>query len=477
MKTIIGIVVCLFLTRGTVSAGGGNALALNFDGSNDYVQTQVPYSLSSWTYECWVIAPTAPGSLNSSGPMYGENAGITWNHSSSAFRGVAFVRDASGAYLSASFGALSSNTWYHLAATYDGSVLKSYKNGVLMNTTTSVGGGVFSPVSGNLKLGAHPLLSGFFSGIIDEARVWDYARTCEEINDHMNLEFYSSSTGLIASYNFNESASVNGNNTSITALYNSANSVADGVLTNFGLNGAGSNFITGGPFNAPLQCQGGGTSVACEALRFDGVDDHIVLPTDGVFNVTEGTIEAWIKTSASNSGYQGIVVKEFAYGIFLMNNKLGAFNWPIGTAITTTTNLNDGNWHHVAMAFEIGIPSGIKLYIDGSLSATGTIINVSGQSGTLIIGNNESQNSYFEGSIDGVRFWNRALCGEEIFNNMNCQIVGAVPDLVAVYNFNQGQTFTDNSSEITLVDASGNGYDGMLTNFNLSSGNTTSNWV
>ena len=41
-----------------------------------------------------------------------------------------------GAWYPASFGPLAANTWYFLAATYDGETLTAYTNGVLVSTNT-----------------------------------------------------------------------------------------------------------------------------------------------------------------------------------------------------------------------------------------------------------------------------------------------------------------------------------------------------
>lgn len=74
-------------------------------------------------------------------------------------------------------------SWYHIAGTYDGSYLKVYVNGVLENSVA---------LSGDLHTETFPLVAGgstwgsarpwlFFSGTIDEVKVYNCARTAEEI--------------------------------------------------------------------------------------------------------------------------------------------------------------------------------------------------------------------------------------------------------------------------------------------------------
>ena len=54
----------------------------------------------------------------------------------------------------------------------------------------------------------------------------------------------------------------------------------------------------------------------------------------------------------------------------------------------------------------------------------------------------------FQGGIDEVRIWTRTLTQEEIQANMNGELSGDEPGLVAYYNFNEsaGQTAYDNTS-------------------------------
>ena len=60
------------------------------------------------------------------------------------------------------------------------------------------------------------------------------------------------------------------------------------------------------------------------SLYFDGTNDKVDLPASTHANIsTNGTIETWIKTSANNSGYRGIVVRSNYYSLFLIDNKLG----------------------------------------------------------------------------------------------------------------------------------------------------------
>lgn len=77
-------------------------------------------------------------------------------------------------------------TWYHIAGTYDGTTEKVYVDGVMENS---------APVSGSLSGYSDPLSIGsycygtmnFFHGAIDEVKIYNYARSAEEIqNDYVS---------------------------------------------------------------------------------------------------------------------------------------------------------------------------------------------------------------------------------------------------------------------------------------------------
>jgi len=86
-----------------------------------------------------------------------------------------------GAWYAASYMPLEANTWYHLAATYDGSVFNAYRDGVLITSNPAPSGPPDSE-SGTLKLGRHATsANNYFTGTVDNVRVYDKALTVEEI--------------------------------------------------------------------------------------------------------------------------------------------------------------------------------------------------------------------------------------------------------------------------------------------------------
>lgn len=115
-------VTCAVLPLSALAQSGSS---LNFDGVDDYVSTPITFDLGEWTYECWVKSPLSPSSTGYNGPMYGANVGIVWNHANAQFRGAAAVQAADEEFFTADYDLLETDTWYHLAATYDGTVLRA----------------------------------------------------------------------------------------------------------------------------------------------------------------------------------------------------------------------------------------------------------------------------------------------------------------------------------------------------------------
>ncbi len=129
---------------------------------------------------------------------------------------------------------LQNNVWYHVAATYDGTDWNLYINGNLeLNSTVAR-----LPQSASIQHAAlgtamtsTGVPAGYFAGVMDEARIWNYARTMQQIRDSINAQINSNPAGLTGRWAMNDSTGVT-------------------------LAGTGSSGINGTRVNAPLSVAG-----------------------------------------------------------------------------------------------------------------------------------------------------------------------------------------------------------------------------
>lgn len=221
--------------------------ALNFDGTNDYVQTSYPGILdtNNRTFEAWInVSPSAPSS-NLTILDYGLNsAGSRNTFVVDGSRGIRFTSGGTNANLNSPAGVIQPGQWEHVAFVLNSGVGYLYVNG------TQVATGNLSSVNtpaNNTDVRFGERISGGsipFSGFLDEVRIWNVARTAAEINASMNEEFCDAIPGLGAYFKMNQGVA-RGNNSSLASLENFVKT-GDGTFMNFALSGATSNFDTTG---------------------------------------------------------------------------------------------------------------------------------------------------------------------------------------------------------------------------------------
>jgi hypothetical protein len=217
-------------------------------------------------------------------------------------------------------------------------------------------------------------------------------------------------------------------------------------------------------------------------FNFDGIDDFIdcgIAITNTLKGTDKLTVEAWVYPTQNTVGKSiiGNHQSNTQFDIQQTNDKYTFFIGFGSYAVTTASNsvvLN--TWQHIAGVFD---DTSLKFYINGVLSGTTAVpstyaLNVNCAT-NLWIGKSAFGGENFQGSIDEVRIWNRAVCQGEIQKNMNGIIPTTANQLLANYHFEQGVIGGNNTSVTSLLDLSGNAYNGTVTNAALTG--TTSNWV
>jgi hypothetical protein len=219
------------------------------------------------------------------------------------------------------------------------------------------------------------------------------------------------------------------------------------------------------------------------SITFDGFSSYASPANQTNLNITDSlTIEAWINpnsfafNSANNSivckhgwssGEGGFVLRcggagEVSFNIAGLDVNQNPTSWK--EVLSPTNALTLGTWTHVAGSYD---GQNLKLYINGVeqnvIAFAGSIVASPNYPLTLGKLSDPGQFSqrYFDGKIDEVRIWHRALPAAEILANMNKHIdpVAAV-DLVSYWRFNEGSgsnsTDLQSGNDITL---NGNGWD------------------
>nr|AHN98026.1 Glucose/sorbosone dehydrogenase [uncultured bacterium lac193] len=177
------------ISGATWAATGRYGRALSFDGVNDWITIADAAELdltSGMTLEAWVNPASSGGARTVLfKEMTAAHAYLLYSDAASAGgRPTTSVRQA-GANVSASgSAAVGLNTWTHLAATYDGATLRLYVNGTAVGSTALTG--PLDTTTGPLRIGGNAIRSEWFTGLIDEIRVYNRALTQSEIQIDMN---------------------------------------------------------------------------------------------------------------------------------------------------------------------------------------------------------------------------------------------------------------------------------------------------
>ena len=181
-------------------------------------------------------------------------------------------------------------------------------------------------------------------------------------------------------------------------------------------------------FNAAARIPG----MVGRALRFDGKSAYFEVPASAPgLNAGEEnfTVELWVRTS-NKLHARNIVDKRSAdptgWLIYIRGGSPGfqvAHGSEITDSIATQYPIADGRWHHIAGVARRLPPQAPMIFVDGQLRAqTGRNVTLADidNNAPVWIGRHHAnsyvqrENLYFEGDVDELSFYRRALTPAEI---------------------------------------------------------------
>jgi Concanavalin A-like lectin/glucanases superfamily len=328
-------------------------------------------------------------------------------------------------------------TWTHLALTYDGAVERLYVNGVQVAETATE-----APVTttGELQIGAETEHGEWFSGRIDEVRIYDRVLSGAEVDAGMETPIQTPKQDPVAAYSFDEGT---------------GSTVAD---------------VTGDGHTATIEGAKWVRGRYGDGLEFKGSEHNVVkVPASSELNFEEEfTLEAWIRPASSTDKLAPIVGKttgggsgssSLSYYLYAGNSEskpYGEVQHSLGTGkrATATSAPPGATWTHVALTYDGAVE---RLYVNGAqVAETATEAPVT-TTGELQIGAESEHGEWFSGRIDEVRIYNRALNGAEVGSDMEAPLITPKQGPVAAYSFDEGEP-----GVTTVADVTGDGHTGTI---------------
>ena len=163
------------------------------------------------------------------------------------------------------------------------------------------------------------------------------------------------------------------------------------------------------------------------ALRFDGVNDHVIFPNEIRFRPNSShALSLWLRTSQIDR-YDIISQRingpadpsSINFGVIINKNFQGSIEFAdpgynVGSNISTSYNLSTDLWNHLAFVKNIERKE-LSIWINGVLISKEPLKDADFQiQGQLYFGTDPNRVLHYSGLVDNVRFYNRALEQEEI---------------------------------------------------------------
>ncbi len=365
------------------SGNGQIGDALIFDGPNDRINLpdidndlQAGFSVVAW------INPENTNGYRAIAGTHTSQGFMTFVHNGK----LAFaLRTDSGTRKLKSHGTIVVNQWQHIAATYDGTVMTWYIDGVEVGSEPHTG-----QVSdrNNGYIGWSGWSSEYFDGGIDDVRLYDNSLSNSQINDLYN----GGQSPLPDSAGHWPLDEQNGTTAGDVSGQNHDGSLVNGITFD---NDSGNGQIG-------------------DALIFDGSNDRINLPDIDNDLQAGFSVVAWINPENTN-GYRAIAGTHTSQGFmtFVHNGKLAfALRTDSGTRkLKSHGTIVVNQWQHIAATYDGTV---MTWYIDGVEVGSEPHTGQVSDRNNGYIGWSGWSSEYFDGGIDDVRLYDNSLTEQQV---------------------------------------------------------------
>jgi len=197
-----------------------------------------------------------------------------------------------------------------------------------------------------------------------------------------------------------------------------------------------------------------------QALRLDGQGSYIELPPNVFTNLSQATVEVWVKWSQLRSYSRVFEYGQPGQSLSLFEHAASAdlrFNiYPLNQpryTIQVPDVIRTNEWIHLAA---VSGPGGMHLYVNGQhvgeQATTASFSSVGSGRSLIGTGMGSASDQDFAGEIDELRIWNYPRTAAEIQQDMFKRLAGTEPGMLHLWNFDEG----------SAKDATGLAADGTL---------------
>jgi len=399
--------------------------SLNFTGDDvAFAEYSAQLHSPAWSMSCWVKIgsgnPASGGTIIDFGSTTFKN---WWLSTNGASKGIQFSIGTGAAAQSVAHNFASDpDGWHHVAATYSGSSLLLYVDGNLVSTLNAA----LSPANLPLFFGRKSTMSGYFTGGLDDVRIFRRQLSQTEIGMFKNRTVNSDAAGLAAYWKLDEGIGTKAYDLSPNRLVTylcgptwttDRPNVVNGAVTDEtgfykieGINYGGGTVFTATPSKKVFNNY---------ALEFNNANSQYAVLTDSILLGAENSsIELWVQNFESTAGARTVLANQSANGatnFFQFNVVSGNINLSLGAVSKSFGALGTGYQHLVFNLKKNGGSVDVTLYKNGALVSTQNYAtsapNFSPQ--TWQIGARKSGASsydqFFSGLIDEVAFYDTTL--------------------------------------------------------------------